>query len=118
MLGLLLVDHGSRVAVANAQLGELAALVRRLRPDDLVGIAHLELAEPAIAQGVDTLVAQGAREIRVLCCFLADGRHSRDDVPRLAQAAAARHPGVVMRIGGAIGVHEALARVLLERAGL
>jgi hypothetical protein len=83
MLGLLLIDHGSRRAEANAQLEDMAERVRRLRPGDLVGIAHLEIAAPSIADGFAALARAGAREVRALPYFLSDGRHSREDIPRL-----------------------------------
>ena len=118
MRGLLLVDHGSRRAESNAQLDDMAARVRALAPGDLVAAAHMEIAEPTIGQVIDALVAQGAREIVVLLYFLSDGRHSRTDVPALVAEAIALHPGVSARCGQALGPHDALARLLLERAGL
>ncbi len=117
MLGLLLVDHGSRQAAANAQLAALAALVARERPQDLVGVAHLEISEPSIAEGVASLARRGATEIQVLSCFLVDGRHSLEDVPRLC-AEAALAAGIPVRISPALGAHQLLARLLLARAGL
>ena len=117
MLGLLLVDHGSRRAESNAQLDDMARRVQALRPAALVAAAHMELSAPDIAQGIDALVARGATDITVLLYFLSDGRHSREDVPALVQAALAKHPGVTARCGAALGPHDALAALLLERAG-
>ncbi|HYE06857.1 MAG TPA: CbiX/SirB N-terminal domain-containing protein [Planctomycetota bacterium] len=118
MPGLLLIDHGSRRAEANEQLSDMAARVRCLRPADPVVIAHLEVAEPTIAQGFAALVAAGAREVVALPYFLSDGRHSREDIPRELAAAAAAHPGVGWRVGAALGPHDLLATLLLLRAGL
>ena len=47
---ILLVDHGSRRAEANAQLEVLAEGVRRKRPGWVVHTAHLELAPPRVAE--------------------------------------------------------------------
>ena len=118
MLGLLLVDHGSRRAEANAQLEDMAGHVARLRPQDLVGCCHMEIAAPDIAAGFASLVERGATRIVLLPYLLGDGRHLSEDIPRLAGAAAARHPGVGFALGAALGPHDALARLLLERAGL
>lgn len=118
MLGLLLIDHGSRRADANAQLEDMAARVRLLRPDALVGIAHMELAEPTIAKGMAALAAAGATEIVALPYFLSDGRHVSEDVPTLLREASVRLRGVSVRCGTALGPHDALAALLLERAGL
>ncbi|MCZ7686866.1 MAG: hypothetical protein M5U28_52225 [Sandaracinaceae bacterium] len=87
---LLLVDHGSRLAEANAQLDALAALVRA-RTGGIVRLAHLELASPTIAEGFEACVADGAAEVVVVPVFLAPGRHAGEDIPRIAAEAAARH---------------------------
>jgi sirohydrochlorin ferrochelatase len=118
MLGLLIVDHGSRRAEANAQLEDMAERLRRLRPGDLVAHAHLEQAEPSIAQGLAQLVARGATRVQVLPYFLSEGRHSREDIPRLCAEAARAHPGIAVTVAPALGPHDLLARLLLERGGL
>jgi sirohydrochlorin ferrochelatase len=115
MRGLLLVDHGSRRAAANAQLADMADRVARLRPQDLVGHAHMELAEPDIAAGVADLARRGAATVILLPYFLTDGRHATDDIPRLAAAAGAAH-GLSVRVGAVLGPHDALAALLLERS--
>lgn len=117
-LGLLLVDHGSRRAESNAQLNDMAERVARFHPGVPVFASHMEIAPPDIATGIADLVARGATEIVVLLYFLSDGRHSTKDVPELVHAALGAHPGVTARIGQALGPHDALAKLLLERAGL
>jgi sirohydrochlorin ferrochelatase len=117
MLGLLLIDHGSRRAESNQQLEDMAARVRRLRPDAAVVAAHMEIAAPDLATAFATLVAHGATRVVILPYFLGDGRHLTQDIPALAAAAAAAHPGVGYTIGAALGPHDALAALLLERGG-
>jgi sirohydrochlorin ferrochelatase len=112
---LLLVDHGSRRSEANAVLEELAVRVRARLPDRIVAFAHLDLAEPTVAQAIAACVAKGATEIVVHPYFLAPGNHSKDDIPRLAQAALADHPDVRLRITPALGMHDKLVEVVLER---
>jgi sirohydrochlorin ferrochelatase len=115
MLGLLLIDHGSRRAESNAQLEDMAARVWRLRPTAVVAAAHMEIAQPDLATAFTTLVTHGATRVVILPYFLGDGRHLTQDIPELAKAAAARHPGIAWSIGGALGPHDALAALLLER---
>lgn len=110
----LLVDHGSRRAEANALVDDLARALGG-RVDRIFHTAHLELAEPSIAQGIDACVADGATEITVLPCFLAPGRHTIEDVPGEATEAAARHRGVIVRIADPIGTHPMLVDLLLDR---
>lgn len=113
---ILLVDHGSRRAEANAQLGALAERVRVRRPEVVVELAHLELVEPTLTQGIEACVEAGAEEIAVVPYFLGPGRHTQEDIPRQIDDARARHPGVVFRIGEPLGLHDRLIDALLERA--
>ncbi len=117
MRGYLLIDHGSRRAQANAQLDDMAARVARLRPDAVVAACHMEIAQPDIAAGFAGLIGRGADQIAVLPYFLGDGRHLSEDIPRLVAEAAAGHPGVTWKIGVALGPHDLLAELLLERGG-
>ena len=57
---ILLIDHGSRRAEANTLLGEVAARVKeRIGDDAIVEAAHMEIAEPTIAQGFARCVELG-----------------------------------------------------------
>ena len=111
----LLVDHGSRRREANAVLEEVAARLRARLPDRIVAFAHMDLAEPTVALGIAGCVAKGATEIVLHPYFLAPGSHSTEDILRLAQTALAAHPQVTLRVTSALGVHEKLVEVVLER---
>lgn len=115
---ILLVDHGSRVEAANAQLAEVARLVasEAAEPGLLVHHAHMELGAPSIGEAIDALASLGIGEVVVVPYFLAPGRHASVDVPRLAHEAAARHPGLAVRVAPCLGVHALLAQLVLTRA--
>jgi sirohydrochlorin ferrochelatase len=114
---ILVIDHGSRAAEANESLGRMAELVRaRLPAGSLVGIAHMEIAAPTVAEGVAALVAAGATEVVVVPYFLAPGRHSRADIPRLVDEARAAHPAVAFAITEPLGPHPLLADLVVARA--
>ena len=83
-----------------------------------VRLAHMELAEPSIAAGVDACVAAGATEITVFPYMLSPGKHSTTDIPRMVADAARVHPQVAVRVTPAFGVHPKLAEVIAERAGV
>lgn len=118
MLGLLVVDHGSRRAEANAQLLDIAARIARLRPGVPLATAHLDVCPPTIADGVAALLAQGCDDLRVLPYFLSAGRHLSQDIPDAVRAALAARPEVRWTVGGALGPDDALAALLLARGGL
>ena len=113
MDGLVLFAHGSRDArwaePFEAVLGRVQALV----PGVAVTLAYLERMEPDLAEAVAELVRRGARRIRVVPLFLGYGGHLREDLPRLAAAVSAEHPGIVVDLAPPAGedarVLEALA---------
>ena len=112
---ILLVDHGSVKVEANELLEEIARLVKRLAPDYHVEAAHMELAPPDIADAVATCGKAGSTDITVMPYMLAPGRHSTDDIPRMALEAAERHEGVRVRVSEPLGADSRLAEVILAR---
>jgi sirohydrochlorin ferrochelatase len=111
----LLVDHGSRREAANAQLEQVAEALRE-RVDDIVRIAHLELAPPDIGTGIGACAAAGAEEVVVLPYFLAPGRHTTHDIPEQVRSARECHPRLAIRIAAPLGPHQKLVEILLDRA--
>jgi sirohydrochlorin ferrochelatase len=112
----LLIDHGSRRAEANVLLDEVVALVRhRLGPQAVVEPAHMEIAEPTIAQGFARCVAQGATAIVAHPFMLAPGRHVSEDLPRLLAQAAATHQGVRFVMADSLGAHSGVIDAVVDR---
>ncbi len=115
--GVIIVDHGSRRAESNEQLRVVAELVREQLPSEVpVAVAHMEIAQPDIGSAVASLVERGVRHIVVAPYFLSPGRHAEVDIPRLADEAVARHPGVTVQVGACLGPDLTLARLLVQRA--
>jgi len=115
---LLLVDHGSRSPTANEALVEVAALIRRMSGRTRVYLAHMEFADPSIAQGFAQAVGEGATRVVVHPYFLSSGRHSQRDVPRMVAEAAQAFPGVTFSVTEPLGVHPKIVEVVLERSGI
>lgn len=119
MKSILLIDHGSVRAEANHMLECMANLVQAMVGDAvLVRHAHMELAEPSIAQGFAACVAGGASEVVAFPYMLSPGKHSTRDIPRLVGEAAASHPNVAYTVTPAFGVHEKLGELIAIRAGV
>jgi sirohydrochlorin cobaltochelatase len=113
---LIILGHGSRNPAATAQFHEIVGQLR-VRRDEPVLPAFMELAEPSLADAVAEAVAGGAREIVVQPCFLFDGMHIRRDIPEMLHGFAAEYPDVTFRFGRPIGADARVADILLERAG-
>lgn len=96
----------------------MATRVSRLMPGVPLATAHLDVCAPTIADGIASLLAHGCDEIRVLLYFLSDGRHAREDIPGQVRAALAGRPDVRVLVGTAMGPDDALAGLMLRRAGL
>lgn len=109
----ILVDHGSRRAEANEHLEEIAAALRKERPDWVFWTAHLEVCRPTVGEAVDRAVAAGARRVVVHPFFLLPGRHTREDVPRLVESARERHPAISIQMTDPIGVAPELVSLIV-----
>lgn len=116
---IVIVDHGSREAVANEVVVELARLVQaRAAHRARVYWAHMELSGPSLGEAIDDAVGAGAVTVIVQPLFLAPGRHATGDIPRQLDAARQRHPSVLFRLGEVLGADPLLAELLLRRCGM
>ena len=114
-VGVVVVDHGSRRAESNELLLEVAAMFQRSSGLPIVEPAHMELAEPTIAQAFARCVELGAELVVVFPYFLAPGRHWSQDIPSLAAAAAENHPGVRHLVTAPLGLDELMGEVMKKR---
>tara|TARA_Y100001970_G_C13839382_1_gene653697 strand:- start:151 stop:528 length:378 start_codon:yes stop_codon:yes gene_type:complete len=112
---ILLIDHGSRLDEANQMLTQIAVLLQTQDPSLMVHIAHMELAEPDIAAGIQACVDDGATHIVAHPYMLAPGRHAVQDIPTMVKAAAKQHPHVQVHVSEPLGAHPLMAQVILDR---
>jgi sirohydrochlorin ferrochelatase len=119
MKGVLIVDHGSKKDEANDMLICMSNLLQTMAGSEVVvRHAHMELADPDIAAGFASCVRAGASDVTVFPYMLSPGRHSTTDIPRMVAAAARDFPHVTFSVTPAFGVHEKLAELILDRAGI
>jgi sirohydrochlorin ferrochelatase len=119
MKGVLIVDHGSQKREANDMLRSMADVIQTMAGSDVVvRYAHMELADPNIAAGFSSCVQAGATDVTVFPYMLSPGRHSTADIPRMVADVARAFPNVSFSVTPAFGLHEKLAEVVLERAGI
>ena len=111
---IIIVDHGSKRDAANDMLDDVAEMLRT-RTTDRIYPAHMELAEPTIAQAFNAAVTDGADFVFIFPYFLSPGRHSREDIPRMCAEAAAKHPNVKYHCSGPIGLDTIMADLIVRR---
>ena len=115
--GLVIVDHGSDVAEAKMVVEMFAVVVRAMTGDSFVAVvpAHMMGADPSVDEAFETCVAAGADQVVVGLFFLTPGKHSAEDIPRMAAEAAARHGDIPFVVTEPLGADDRLAEVLLDR---
>ena len=102
-IGVLLMDHGSKKEKSNARLQAMANLYQltsngvdddddddseSTEPTIIVLAAHMEIGTPSIHDGLTALKYMGVDEIICHPFFLsADGRHVKEDIPRIIDEA-------------------------------
>ena len=94
---------------------EVAVLVRNAFEGAIIEHAHMELARPTIQDAFSACVARGAKHIIVHPYFLAPGRHSTEDIPRLSAMAAANFPGITHTVTEPLGIDPRMIEVILLR---
>lgn len=111
----LVIAHGTPYPEANTPIRWLAERLPLHTGFPRAAAAYLDCNAPTVPQAVDALAAAGVRRILALPYFLQNGRHVREDVPRLLAASAQRHPDVTIRLAPPVGYDERLVDVLAER---
>ena len=122
---IVLLAHGARDPEWARPIEAMAVRLRGLLADTQVQCAYLEFMSPDIDTAVTALVARGARRVRVVPVFLAQGGHVKRDLPAQVDALRANlgaaHPDLSIELDPAIGeqgeVIDAIARSVARIAG-
>ncbi|MFJ2992728.1 sirohydrochlorin chelatase [Pandoraea sp. NPDC087047] len=101
--GVILFAHGSRDPRWAEPFERLREKLSAQRPSADVRLAFLELMTPNLADAVSAMTSQGTTDITLVPVFLGQGGHVRRDLPALAEACRAAHPGLTLRVSAAIG---------------
>lgn len=110
-----MVDHGSRRDESNQMFMQLVEAFKQSGNFEIVEAAHMELAQPTIAEAYSSCVEQGAEQIVVHPYFLFPGRHWDVDIPNLVACAAESFPTIPYKITRPLEIHRSLFEVVSER---
>ncbi|NIC43388.1 sirohydrochlorin chelatase [Aquabacterium sp. A08] len=116
MRAVIVFAHGSRDPLWRGPVEAVAAAVRQRDPGTAVACAYLELCEPGLPDAAAALVAQGARDVRVLPLFFGMGKHAREDLPLLMAELRQRHPAVRFALLPTAGENPRLTALLADMA--
>jgi len=94
----ILFGHGSRDPAWREPMDAVARRIAEQAPGTAVVCAFLELQSPDFAAAVAELAGRGADHLTVLPMFLGVGKHARQDLPALVEAARAAHPGLALTV--------------------
>jgi len=114
MRALLLISHGSRLAISREENLRLAGILKERTGIPVVECAFLEAAEPSIPEGIDRCAAAGASEVVVLLNFLNSGNHVTRDIPAILETCASRHPGLRIVSTPPVGTHPGIADLFMD----
>ncbi len=112
--GIIVFGHGSSVASANDAVRVVANAAAQQGAWEAYETAFLECS-PRLGDAVAALAARGISDILVLPYFLTLGIHLQRDLPKLVEELERKH-GVSIRVAPPLDGHEALSRILAERA--
>ncbi|MBZ4192988.1 MAG: sirohydrochlorin chelatase [Candidatus Contendobacter sp.] len=111
----LLIGHGTRLAVGVAEFHRLAEQIQQALPDRRCLSGFLELVDPSVPEALESLWQQGFRQIIALPALLLAAGHVKNDIPAILNAFQAEHPGLKITFGADLGIHPKLLQVARER---
>ncbi|HEU4376080.1 MAG TPA: CbiX/SirB N-terminal domain-containing protein [Telluria sp.] len=111
---LVLFAHGARAASWAAPFERLRDLAAARVPGVPVSLAFLELMEPRLPAEVARLVAAGIDDVTVVPVFLGQGGHLLRDLPLLVDQLRIDHPGLTVKVAGAVGEDPAVLAAMTD----
>ena len=81
--GILLIGHGSRLPYNKEVIDKIAEKYSEIMPNYNIEVGYMELCEPSISQAFNKLKETGVDRIIVTPVFLADGMHTKRDIPKI-----------------------------------
>ncbi|HCY64334.1 MAG TPA: cobalamin biosynthesis protein CbiX [Oxalobacteraceae bacterium] len=109
---LILFAHGARDARWAAPFERLRQLLRAQLPQVRVELAFLELMSPRLPELIRELAAQGCDDITVVPVFFGQGGHVLRDLPPMVEGIRLAHPGMRLKLAGAVGEDESVLRAI------
>ena len=119
-IAVVLIGHGSRLPYGKEVMEELRRRLEMRAMFKVVRTAFMQINTPGIEDALRELARSGIKNIIALPVFLADGAHTKEDIPEKLEAAFAGEwaeigKGVNLIYGKPIGVDERIVDILIDR---
>jgi len=119
-IAVVLIGHGSRLPYGKEVMEELRRRLEMRAMFKVVRTAFMQINTPSIEDALRELARSGIKNIIALPVFLADGAHTKEDIPEKLKAAFAGEwaeigRGVNLIYGKPIGVDERIVDILIDR---
>jgi len=112
---ILVVGHGSRDVEAIEEFNKMVAKLKVLNPDRKCEVGFLEFATPLIEDGVEALIAQGAKDITAIPGMLMAAGHAKNDIPSELNTLQRKYAELNIRYGVELGVNPRMLRAAAAR---
>ena len=116
MDAILIISHGSHSPKTKQEVQVLVAALRGKNIANFIEFVFLEIEKPSIPEGIESLVAQGAKEIKVLLNFLNSGKHVDVDIPQIVRDSQKKYPHVRLSISRPVGQHSKIVDLFSDLA--
>jgi len=80
-LGILVIGHGSRLHYNKEVIMEIADIIAKKHPDDVIRVGFVEHSDPKIKEAVQEFSGTGVTRIAAVPVFIASGVHITEDIP-------------------------------------
>ena len=114
-IGVLVCGHGSRDPAAVVEFAALAERLKDRFPGWPVEHGYLEFARPVLREGLDRLVAAGARHVLAVPGMLFAAGHAKNDIPSVLNTYQAARPGLRIEYGRELGLDSRMIRAAGDR---
>ena len=111
---ILLIGHGSRNQAAVAEYKQFAAQIST-QLQTHVEPCFLEFADPPIAEGIESCIAQGVTQLVAVPLFLGPAGHQKNDVPAVINWARKQWPELQFHYGAPLGAQYDIVQILADR---
>lgn len=114
-IGILIVGHGTRDPIGQAQMRNLACQAAGCLAPLATELGFLELAQPSIADGIASLAKMGVKRLITVPVLLLRAGHADHDIPEAVKAAAVPLGMEIVRQTEPLQYQEAVLKLSAER---